>query len=85
MKVYQVFFRDQWLGNQMSWHATKREAAKEVARIKRDDDEEARKLREENPEASRTDREPKLSLVNVPTDKRGLLAWLNINCASDNG
>lgn len=71
MKLYRHTMHDADEGTLFSWHASKADAM----RAKREF--EAR--RGESCDAGQVE------AVDVPTDKRGLLSWLNSNCNSDNG
>jgi hypothetical protein len=72
MKLYRCMKNDAGLGTLLSWHASKREADAELRRHQK-----AREDSASGPEG--------VEAVDVPTDKAGLLLWLNANCNTDNG
>lgn len=70
MKLYQLIWQDQDIGTRCAWAGSKAEA-KARAREIRDDG------------AARGDID--IGQIDIPTDKAGLLAWLNAHLATDNG
>lgn len=72
MKLYRCMKNDAGLGTMLSWHANKQEAEAELRRHQKERGDTA-----SGPEA--------VEAVDVPTDKAGLLQWLNSNLSSDNG
>lgn len=72
MKVYRCRKNDADLGTLLSWHSSARQASRELRRHQK-----ARGGAPCGPEG--------VELVDVPTDKAGLLTWLNINVDTDNG
>ncbi len=82
MKIWKCYWQDSSEGNCQSWHPNERAARKELAQIKRGDSE----------QHSAADFEGEASVepcgveaINVPTNKAGLIAWLNQNFNTDNG
>jgi hypothetical protein len=72
MKIYKCVFCDAMNGSCVSWHPNKRGADAELTALRLGRGEGAA-----GPEG--------VSLVDVPTDKRGLIEWLNTNLTTDNG
>ncbi len=79
VKIYRLSFyglnsngESDGTGQRLLWFGSKREAQRTLASIKRENE-----LSDEGPHEIRT--------VEIPTDKRGLLQWLNANVNSDNG
>lgn len=72
MKVYCVDYFHNSLGHQKAWDGNMRDArktAREVSKTHSDD----------------VPDKPTITPINIPTDKAGLLRWLNAHCDSDNG
>lgn len=77
MRVYKASHRCMNLGTVISWHPNKKVANGYL--------QEAKKAREEC-EPENTDFEPaEVEPVDIPTNKAGLLQWLNTNFVTDNG
>lgn len=72
MKVYRCMKNDAGLGTLLSWHASKREADAELRRHQKERNDQAC-----GPES--------VESVDVPTDRAGLLQWLNSRVNVDNG
>lgn len=74
MKVYRCNFYDDanGLGQLVSWHPSRREAERALAGQRRDRGRSAC-----GPEG--------VEAVEIPTDRKGLIEWLNQNLSSDNG
>lgn len=73
MKVYKVYWHDAIQGCQLRWEGSKRDAQRKLM--------EALKSYE-----TPSDAEPSgVEMCDIPTDKYGLLGWLNLNFGSDNG
>jgi hypothetical protein len=72
MKLYRCNCYDKDQGSLVSWHASKADAERELRKWQKDRGEDAR-----GPEG--------VDAVEIPTDRRGLLAWLNANISTDNG
>lgn len=72
MKIYRVAFQERDLGCLLSWHSS-RAAAKAALR----------RLRSEHGE--RAIGPDFIDPVEIPTDKPGLLRWLNFSVTTDNG
>ena len=72
MIVYRVSFHDPSEGTMLSWYSTKRQAEAAL-----------RKLQFESPN------EPQgvetVDAIDIPTTRKGLIAWLNRNFNTDNG
>lgn len=75
MKIYRVSFHDSGLGTLLTWHTNKRAAVRD--------------LREKQREAREAGNEPQgvedVEPVDVPTDRAGLVSWLNTHFNTDNG
>ena len=69
MRVWRTVFWDDSAGKMYSWHASAREATKAQAENKR----------------TRTGMAMEVEPIDIPTDKKGLLEWLNSNLEYDNG
>jgi hypothetical protein len=75
MKVYKVYYHTVAMGATIEWHRTKGEAEAAFS--------DALAYREEcgeggcGPEG--------IEVVDIPTDKAGLIEWLNHNLSTDNG
>ena len=72
MKLYRCMIYDAARGTLFSWHSSRREAEQILRREQRARGEEAC-----GPEG--------VNAVEIPTDRAGLLAWLNAHFNSDNG
>lgn len=72
MKVWRCQMYDEGLGAILSWHRSQREARASLREFQ-----ERREGPAVGPEG--------VELVEIPTDKTGLIRWLNRNCESDNG
>ena len=72
MKLYRCTKNDAGIGTLLSWHASKRAADAELRRHQRERNGQAC-----GPEC--------VDEVIVPTDKAGLLVWLNTHVDVDNG
>jgi hypothetical protein len=72
MRFYRLNHGDANLGNAVTWFASERAAKQELARLR-----ETGELDTSYPSS--------IDLVNIPTDKAGLLDWLNANLTTDNG
>jgi hypothetical protein len=72
MKIYRCDKYDVIRGRLVSWHASRREAERELRDFQRERGETA-----SGPEG--------VEEVNLPTNKAGLLIWLNSNLDTDNG
>jgi hypothetical protein len=75
MKVYKVYYHTADMGGQLSWHETKRDAEHALAEVIA-----LRKAGGEGvcgPEG--------IEVEDIPTDKVGLIWWLNHNLSTDNG
>lgn len=72
VKVWRCNKYDSGLGSVLSWHGSRREAQAALSEFQR-----RREGESVGPE--------NVALVNIPTDKPGLLRWLNRNFESDNG
>ena len=68
MKVWRVRIQDSQFGNRLFWHPNRRSARSSLRELRRIYD-----VISEDVES-----------VEVPTDKGGLLRWLNRNALSDN-
>ena len=75
MKIYRVTFHDDHMGAVLTWHSSRRSAERELAKYRRDE--------RELPEIQRSEME--VHKINIPTTRKGLIAWLNRNFQSDNG
>jgi hypothetical protein len=75
MKVYKVYWHTVDMGGQLSWHATKRDAEHDLA--------EAIAIREAGGEG--VGGPEGIDVEDIPTDKAGLIKWLNHNLSTDNG
>lgn len=76
MKLYRVTWHDRDNGRLYAWIGTQREAHATLREIW------------DNYEGERADAlndPPVIEPVEIPTDKAGLLSWLNNNFTSDNG
>lgn len=71
MKIYRATCWDKNRGQMVSWHGTRLSAEKWIKIFRPENGE------EQGP----TD----WDLIDVPTDKAGLIRWLNINMNTDNG
>jgi hypothetical protein len=72
MRLYRLNFYDSHRGCLVSWHPSLRAAEREFARLKRKRQDDV-----SGPEG--------IHVVDVPTNKVGLLAWLNAHFDTDNG
>ncbi len=72
MKLFRCDKNDSDMGTMLSWHASKREAEVELRRHQKE-----RGGDSCGPES--------VTAVDIPTDKAGLLKWLNIEFKNDNG
>ena len=72
MKLYRCNFYDTDSGCVVSWHSSERQARAALRELQQDRGEAA-----QGPEG--------VERVEVPTDRNGLIGWLNINLVSDNG
>lgn len=72
MKVYRCICHDGEYGNIVTWHASKRKARWELRQWERH-----RGARATEPEG--------VERIDIPTDKRGLLEWLNKHFDRGNG
>ena len=72
MKIYRCDFFDSFEGVQVTWHASKADAAKNLRYLQK-----ARGTLANGPEG--------ISAEEIPTDKAGLIDWLNDNLNTDNG
>lgn len=72
MKIYRCTIYSAHEGAMLSWHASRREAE--------------RRLRHEQRERGEPAIGPEgVDAIDVPTDKAGLICWLNAHVDSDNG
>ncbi len=71
MKIYRCAFHDASLGLMLTWHSSRRQAEHEL-----------RRLQSQRDAPSGVEA---VELVEIPTDRNGLLSWLNRNFGSDNG
>lgn len=77
MKIYKTYWQDASEGFCQSWHPSMREADRALV---------ARRREHKDRTGSKDDPEPMgVDVVNVPTDKQGLIGWLNTNFSRDNG
>jgi hypothetical protein len=72
MKIYRCTKNHKDFGNMLSWHSSKREADAELRRFQKE--------RGDSPNGPED-----VDVVDVPTDRAGLLAWLNAHFDCDNG
>lgn len=74
MKIYRCDFAEGGndRGNLVSWHPSKQEADKNLRKLQKERGEDA-----DGPEG--------VEAVEIPTDKAGLLGWLNQHFTTDNG
>lgn len=72
MKVWRLGYHDRDMGRMLQWHPSRAEAVKA-----------AHVVIDEGPDYSMKDMD--IDLVNIPTDKTGLLNWLNAHFDTDNG
>lgn len=72
MRVYRCNCYDKDLGQLVSWHGSKREADQYLRNFQKE-----RGGETVGPES--------VALEEIPTDKEGLLRWLNANLSTDNG
>ncbi len=72
MRVWKAYWDDVSLGSMQSWHPSKNDARSAFATKKRDGDH------------SGAD-SGGYELIEIPTDKAGLINWLNRNFNTDNG
>lgn len=72
MKIYRCLVYDAQLGALLSWHATRQEAERELLKSQQERGGDA-----QGPEGVR--------LMHIPTDKAGLIGWLNAYFKTDNG
>jgi hypothetical protein len=72
MKIYRCDKYDAHLGRLVSWHASRREAERVLREFQRERDDSS-----VGPES--------VEEVQFPTNKEGLLIWLNSNLNTDNG
>ena len=70
MKVWRAHFTDADQGRMYSWHTSKRSAKAALAKFKRI-------LVSSGPEGA--------ELIDVPTTRKALVRWLNVNLDLDNG
>lgn len=70
MKIYRAVYWDRDLGQLFSWHSNKADAQRWV-----------RQMLESGPSQGPAEAEA----IDIPTDRKGLLEWLNANLQSDNG
>ena len=71
MKIYRCAFNDASLGLVLTWHANKRSAEHEL-----------RRRQSERDEPTGVEM---IEAMEIPTDKRGLISWLNRHFDVDNG
>lgn len=69
-RIYRCNYWDADLGQLVSWHATRRDAERELAR----------QVRENGPGQGAEEVEP----VDFPTRKADVIAWLNRHLSTDN-
>lgn len=72
MKLYKVMWSDPTHSNMQEWFGSFDDANKAIPRIK-----------QEYPEGEQPD--CTVSKVAIPTDKKGLISWLNAHFDTDNG
>jgi hypothetical protein len=72
MKLYRLYWQDMNNGTLQSWHPSKRDAEKAHTK----------ELRESSKAAAGPSG---IDAIDIPTDKAGLLVWLNTYFVSDNG
>lgn len=72
MNIWRCNCYDKDLGQLVSWHATRKKATEYLLNFKEERGEEP-----VGPEG--------IVLVQLPTDKHGLIHWLNDNVGTDNG
>ena len=72
MKIWRCDIYDPALGQLVSWHASERKARQALAAFRQERSEPA-----SGPEG--------VSRIEIPTDKAGLLRWLNTHLTNDNG
>lgn len=72
MKIYRCTIYDRDLGTLLSWHSSRREAEQALRREQRERGEPA-----VGPEG--------VDAVEIPTDRTGLILWLNTHFDSNNG
>lgn len=83
MKIWRLSYNDSAMGRLVSWHPSKAEAARALARDRRDY-RQAAKESPDNPNVAAMDGE-EIQQWDVPTDKAGLIKWLNSWVNTDNG
>lgn len=71
MKIYRACFHDADEGTCVSWHASKREAERALRELQ---------AGRETPQGVED-----VARIDLPTDRAGLLSWLNRNLNHDNG
>lgn len=71
MRVWRCIYCHAQDGTLLSWHASRRAAAADLARLRR----------ENGPEQGPAE----VELVEIPTTRAGLIDWLNRNLQGDNG
>ena len=69
MKIYKVTHNDQNIGTVLSWHSNKADAEKLVRELNH----------------SMEFSSPYVNIVEFPTDKAGIIKWLNAYFNTDNG
>lgn len=69
MKIYRVRLNHDTHGQLYSWHPNKKDATKEARVCAQDEANDSIEVQ----------------LIEFPTDKKGLIEWLNIHLQTDNG
>lgn len=72
MKLWRCNFYDADQGQLVSWHPSREAARRDLARMQAE-----RPVDPSGPEGIQEE--------HIPTDKKGLIEWLNANLSSDNG
>lgn len=82
MRVYRVSWWHPWNGSQLSWAPSKREAQSHLRQAMRSLHEEEK---EAGPDGNYSGEPCGIEQLDIPTDKAGLIDWLNRQFTSDNG